>query len=107
MAAQPGGSKNKPQKRRRKINNNDTKPKRKRKGRSRVPEHLKKGAEVQALYDDKWWDTKILLWHTARTGGGFHVKYYDDEGCTQEHVPACNIRPRPVVVGDWHCPDYD
>ena len=54
---------------------------------------LKKGAEVQALYEGTWWRAKILSLHRKPTGGGYKIKYYDDQGCEQEHVPATNLRP--------------
>ena len=56
--------------------------------------YLKKGALVSVLYEGKWWDSKILLVHRGKGKGGYTVKYEDDEGCTQPHVPSVNIRPR-------------
>ena len=54
---------------------------------------FKKGEEVEILYDDVWWGGVILLKHTKHTGGGYKkVKYHDDEGCEQEHVPGSKIR---------------
>ena len=41
-----------------------------------------------------WWKGKILMVHRKNTGGGYKVKYEDDEGCEQSHVPECNIRSR-------------
>ena len=42
---------------------------------------------------------KILLVHKGRAKG-YKVKYYDDEGCVQSHVPAENIRERVDIDGN-------
>jgi len=55
------------------------------------PQYLKKGKDVQVLYDGKWWGGKILLVHRGKSKG-YKIKYYDDKGCEQSNVPAENIR---------------
>ena len=57
------------------------------------PVYLRKGAEVQVLYDDIWWEGKILLVHKGWSKG-YKIKYNDEQGCEECHVPAERIRER-------------
>ena len=54
---------------------------------------LKKKAQVECFYEDEWWNAEILVVHRGKKGG-YKIHYFDDEDCTESHVPAERIRPR-------------
>ena len=94
LSMEHGGSKKKPQNQRKRKSSTSTVAPASKRGRVKKKGEVKfkKGEEVEILYDDVWWGGVILLKHTKHTGGGYKVKYHDDEGCEQEHVPGSKIR---------------
>ena len=51
---------------------------------------------MECFYEDGWRNAEILVVHRGKKGG-YKIHYFDDENCTESHVPAERIRPRGTV----------
>ena len=52
--------------------------------------YCKRNARVDVWYENKWWSAQILFKH--RGNNGYAVKYNDDQGSVQQHVPLTQMR---------------
>jgi len=59
--------------------------------RRRKTNFLKKNADVEVLYEDKWWPARIVFKH--RGDAGYAIHYHDEDGCEEQNVEENRIRP--------------
>ena len=73
--------------RRRRDDGDDNAAPERRRGRRNF---MQKNADVEVLYEAKWWPARIIFKH--RGNAGYAVHYHDEEGCEEENVPEERIR---------------